>query len=121
MRINVFLNIKSLQTFQNNKDKHHEQAPNLYHGGIVPRADEIARVAPDELAEGQLVAFLHSFPQLGRQVLRARALEAVGALAVDGIHLHIVWSGQEEANEGMTKIHQTVQTVVNLHHGWCPR
>lgn len=34
----------------------------LNNSGIVPWADKISRVAPDELAEGQLIPFLHSFP-----------------------------------------------------------
>lgn len=65
--------------------------PHLNDGGIIPGADEIAGVALHQLAEGGLVALLHGLPQLGRQVLRARALEAVGSLPVDGVHLHVVW------------------------------
>lgn len=71
----------------------------LHNSGIIPRANEIARVAPDQLFEGHLVTFLHSFPQFGRQVLGAWALETVGPLPVDGINLHVVWCGKGEESE----------------------
>lgn len=59
----------------------------LQHGGVVPGADEVARVAPHQVGEGGLVPSLHTHPQPRRQVLRTRALEAVRLLAVRPICL----------------------------------
>lgn len=64
----------------------------LHDDGVVPRADKIAGIDPDEILEGGLVALLHGLAQLGCQVLGAGAFEAVGPLPVDGVHLRVVWT-----------------------------